>query len=226
MRPITEKIPKALILVNEQPFVHHQLSSLAKQGVTHVVFCIGYRGQMIREFVGSGDRWNLDVCYVDEGQELMGTAGAIRKAFDAGVLDDAFLVTYGDSYLPVHYGKVFEYFEGQDSPALMTVFQNFGKWDSSNVCFSNGKVTLYDKSIKGEKPAEMQYIDYGLSAFRRKLVGEEVEPGKKADLADLFHRLSVRGQLAGYEVNQRFYEIGSPGGLEDFKAFIGSLPKL
>ena len=226
MRPITEKIPKALIPVGDQPFVHFQLDWLATHGVTDVVFCIGYKGEMIRDEVGDGSRWGLAVQYVDEGEDLKGTGGALRKSLDEGRLEAEFLVTYGDSYLPVDFGKIYRHFQSQSAPALMAVFHNAGKWDTSNVCYGNGKIALYDKWVKENKPVDMQYIDYGISAFRRNLIEREIPSGKKLDLADLFHRLSLRGELAGFEVEQRFYEVGSPVGLEDFKAFIASQPKL
>lgn len=225
MRPLTEKVPKALLEAGPHPFVHYQLAWLARHGVTDVVFCIGYKGEMIRDYVGDGSKWKLKVRYVDEGQDLRGTAGALRKALDEGVLENEFLVTYGDSFLPVHYGEILKSFIAQKKPVLMTVLKNFEKWDASNACYENGQVTLYDKRLK-EKPPAMQYIDYGLSAFRRELIEKEFPSGIKADLADLFHRMSIRGDLAGFEVQERFYEIGSPAGLAEFQAFIATQPTL
>lgn len=223
MRPLTEKIPKSLIEVGGRPFAHHQLEWLAAHGVGEVIFCVGYRGEMIRDYVGSGERWGLAVRYVDEGADLRGTAGALRLALDQGVLRDAFLVTYGDSFLPVDHGAIFRNFLARSEPALMTVFRNRDRWEVSNACVSGGKVTLYhklDSRHPGEKSHLMQFVDFGLSAFWRSVIEREIEPGAKADLADLFHRLSIRGELAGLEVRERFYEIGSPAGLEDFRAFL------
>ncbi|MGK5086329.1 hypothetical protein WDW86_02125 [Bdellovibrionota bacterium FG-2] len=85
------------------------------------------------------------VRYVDEGSELRGTAGALRLALDQGVLDPQFLMTYGDSFLPVDCGAVWETFLANGAPALMTVFKNEGQWDTSNVVFRDGKIKLYDK---------------------------------------------------------------------------------
>src|SRR3990167_194217 len=98
MRPMTERLPKSLIPVNGVPFAHYQLDRLAQQGVRKAVFAVGYLGDMIRDFVGDGGRWGLEVAWVDEGKRLRGTAGAIRFAVDEGVMDDEFMVLYGDSY--------------------------------------------------------------------------------------------------------------------------------
>jgi len=227
MRPITETIPKAMIPAAGKPFVDHQLAWLAAHGVTDVVMSIGYLGGAIREHVGDGAALGLRVRYVDEGARLRGTAGAVRLAYDEGVLEPRFLVTYGDSFLPVDFAAVWRAFAASGAPALMTVFHNEGRWDTSNVIFEPGaggdgagRVVLYDKQRRSRPPESFSFIDYGLSAFERQVIADGVPAGATADLADLFHGLSVRGQLAGLQVTQRFYEIGSPAGLEDFAAWL------
>jgi len=222
MRPITETIPKAMIPVDGKPFVDHQLAWLAAHGVTDVVLSIGYLGGAIRDHVGDGAALGLRVRYVDEGTRLRGTAGAVRLAYDEGVLEPRFLVTYGDSFLPIDFAAVWRAFEASGAPALMTVFHNEGRWDTSNVIFDDqsGLVTLYDKQRRTRPPESFSFIDYGLSAFQRQVIADGVPAGATADLADLFHALSLRGQLAGRKVSQRFYEIGSPAGLEDFTAWL------
>jgi NDP-sugar pyrophosphorylase family protein len=214
------EVPKALIPVAGAPFAHHQLTLLSRAGVKRVVYCIGHKGDAIRNFVGSGERWGLEVRYVDEGSNLRGTAGALRLALDEGALPDSFFVLYGDSYLPIDYAAAWSAFERSGKPALMTVFRNMQKWDTSNVVFEGGKVLLYDKKRRDPR---MVYIDYGLGALRRATVQQYVAAGKSADLADVYHQLSVEGSLAGFEVGERFYEIGSAAGLEDFARYIASL---
>jgi NDP-sugar pyrophosphorylase family protein len=224
MRPLTEEIPKALIPAAGRPFIDHQLGWLGRHGVTHVVLSIGYRGDLLRAHVGDGSRFGLRVSYVDEGTELRGTAGALRLARDQGVLDDAFLVTYGDSFLPVDFAAVWNQFRASGQPAMMTVFRNEGRWDSSNVIFDGGRVVLYDKDHRTRPAADFAFIDYGLSALERRLVDSDIPALGKADLADLMHALSVQGALAGLEVFERFHEIGSSEGLEEFTRWIARLP--
>lgn len=225
MRPITETLPKALIPVCGKPFVHHQLEWLARHGVTSAVLSIGYKGDMIRDAVGTGKRWGIEITYVDEGKDLKGTGGALRLCLDEGVLDESFLVTYGDSFLPVDFSAVWSAFQMQKLPALMTVFRNQGKWDTSNVWFKEGRIHLYDKHHRSVEHIEkLQYIDYGLSVFQRSVIEKMVPSGEKVDLSDVFNALSLDGLLAGYEVNTRFYEIGSPEGLADFTDFIEQKP--
>jgi N-acetyl-alpha-D-muramate 1-phosphate uridylyltransferase len=124
---------------------------------------------------------------------------------------------YGDSYLPVSISWIWQRFLASDTPALMTVLRNDGCWDQSNVDFAEGRVRRYDKLSPDET---MRFIDYGLSAFQRCVI-EEIPSGVKFDLAQLFYELSTSGRLAGLEVHERFYEVGSPTGLADFEALLG-----
>jgi transaldolase len=218
MRAFTEKIPKSLIPIGTGPFLHYQLHWMANQGVSNVVICLGYRGNLIRDYAGEGTRWGLQIRYVDEGDQLRGTAGALRLALDSGVLEPTFLVTYGDSFLPVDFPEIWEVFESSGDDALMTVLKNADQWDRSNACFNGRKVTLYDKNLR-QKPENMAYIDYGLMAFLKSTIEREVSPHQVADLANLLHALSIRGRLAGLEMKERFFEIGSPQGLADFKQY-------
>ena len=66
----------------------------------------------------------------------------------------------------------------------------------------------------------MRYVDYGLSVWEREIVESMVPKGAVVDLADLFRMLSESGQLAGLEMQERFYEIGSPRGLRDLESYL------
>jgi NDP-sugar pyrophosphorylase family protein len=217
MAAVAPTLPKALIPVAGAPFAHHQISLLARSGVERIVYCLGHLGHLVEEFVGDGSRWGVEISYVSDGERLRGTGGAIQMALDAGVLEPAFLVLYGDSFLPIDYRAVWTSFQQGKSPALMTVFRNEGRWDTSNVLYAEGRVLLYDKRRRDARAAQMVHIDYGLSVLTREVVALDIPRGQPSDLADLFHVLSVRADLAGYEVFSRFYEIGSPEGLRDLE---------
>jgi NDP-sugar pyrophosphorylase family protein len=209
-------LPKTLVPVAGRPFADHQLTWLAGQGVEDVVYCIGYRGDQVRAYVGDGERWGLNVRYVDEGSDLRGTGGALRLACDEGVLSESFAVLYGDSYLRVDLPLVHDAFRASEQPALMTVLRNEGRWDRSNADFDGSSVNRYSK---GE--GDFEWIDYGLSILSRE-VAREIPNDRPADLADVFARLSGEGRLAGLEVKERFYEIGSPEGLAELERFLAS----
>jgi NDP-sugar pyrophosphorylase family protein len=209
-------LPKNLVPVAGRPFADHQLTWLAEQRVSDVVYCIGYRGDQIRDYVGDGERWGLQVTYVDEGSDLRGTGGALRLAYDAGVLRESYAVLYGDSYLRLDLPDVHEAFRASGLPALMTVLRNEGRWDKSNADFDGTRVTAYSK-VAGD----FEWIDYGLSILTPDVAGE-IPNDEPVDLAEVFTRLSGEGRLAGLEVSDRFYEIGSPQGLAELERFLTS----
>jgi N-acetyl-alpha-D-muramate 1-phosphate uridylyltransferase len=218
LRPITEKIPKALVDVAGKPFVMHQLEYLKKQKVAHVVLCLGYLGEQVEAVVGNGSSFGLDVQYSWDGPTLLGTGGCLKKALP--LLGEHFFIYYGDSYLPIDFQAVAHDFLACNKPGLMTVLRNNNQWDKSNIIFQNNVIIEYNKQTPNRK---MLYIDYGLSVLSAAVLSEQ--PDKKPfDLAGIFHKLSVQGLLAGHEVYERFYEIGSHAGLEEtIKHFEGEI---
>lgn len=223
MRPLTESIPKALVPVLGRPFVDWQLELLTAQGVDSVTYCVGYRSDLLRAHVGDGSRHGVSVTWVDEGEQLRGTAGALRLAYEEGALEDAFFVLYGDSYLPLDLRAVEAAWRKSGLPALMTVLRNDGRWDASNTIYADGAVMLYDKSRPEQRRPAMRWIDYGLSVFTRDVVASKIPTATKADLAALLRDLSVAGSLAGFEVRERFFEVGSPAGLRDLEDHLSRL---
>lgn len=214
LRPITETIPKALVEVAGRPFIEWQLDYLHQQGVRHVVLCLGYLGEQIEDLIGDGRHFGLRVDYSHDGDRLLGTGGALRKALP--MLGDAFFVFYGDSYLPIGFVDVEEHFYAQGQPALMTVLRNSDRWDKSNVIFKDGRLIEYNKHTSSE---DMCYIDYGLGVLSGDVLLGYPED-QPFDLAEVYHRLSLDGRLSGYEVFERFYEIGSLKGLKETEEYL------
>jgi NDP-sugar pyrophosphorylase family protein len=215
LRPITEKIPKSLVPVAGKPFLTHQLELLHSRGIRHTVLCVGYLGEMIQRDYGS-EAFGIKLDYSFDGAKLLGTGGAIKRALPK--LGGEFFVLYGDSYLPIEYRLIAEFFEHSGKLGCMTVYHNEGRYDTSNVVFADGEIKVYDKKAK---LPEMRHIDYGLSLFKAAAFdGYSAE--QPFDLADVMSKLVREKQLAGYEVKERFYEIGSPAGLKELEELLGS----
>jgi len=213
LRPITEKIPKSLVPVAGRPFLAHQLELLHSRGIRRAVLCVGHLGEMIQRDFGDSAH-GIELGYSFDGPKLLGTGGAVKRALPQ--LGGEFFVLYGDSYLPIEYRPVAEFFRKRGQPGCMTVYHNEGKWDTSNVVFRDGQIVVYDK--KNRIP-EMRYIDYGLSVFKAS-VFDSWSPEQPFDLAEVMGRLVKEKQLAGFEVKERFYEIGSPAGLAELEEIL------
>lgn len=216
LRPLTETVPKVLLEVAGKPFLEHQLAMLREQGIRRVVLCLGFLGEQIQLKYGDGSAYDVELLYSFDGPVLLGTGGAIRQALP--LLGETFFVLYGDSYLNIDFGRVARALTESRRSALMTVFDNQNRWDASNVWFADGQIKLYDKSAR---IPDMRHIDYGLSLFHSSVF--TAYPGGVAlDLTDVLKDLVARGDLAGYEADQRFYEIGSKSGLEELDRYLTS----
>src|SRR5215469_6151456 len=165
MRPLTERVPKALLEVAGEPFIAHQLRLFAREGITLVKLLVGRGSEQIECFAGDGRRFGVAVEYILDGPQLLGTGGALRHALDR--LGPEFLVTYCDSWLDAPYGPVVEAFRASGRPALMCVFRNENRWDASNVHFENGVIRCYSKKCR---LPEMRHIDWGLGMLRASAV--------------------------------------------------------
>ena len=220
MRPQTLTVPKSMLEVAGRPFVDWQLERLAACGFDRVVMCVGYLGEQVRAHVGGGAQFGLHVEWSEDATstpsqgfgppKLLGTAGAIRSALDR--LDETFLVTYGDSYLPFDYSDPLTMLDRrEDCDGVMAVYKNAGQWDASNVITDGTWVLRYEK---GQHGAAFDHIDYGATALRRPVIAS-LEPGRVCGLDILQRDLAARKRLRATVAHDRFFEIGSPDGLAE-----------
>jgi MurNAc alpha-1-phosphate uridylyltransferase len=214
IRPMTQGLPKALLNIAGKPFIFHQLELLRKQGADRVVLCLGHLAEQVVAAVDNGHQFGLAIQFSFDGNELLGTGGALKRALP--LLGESFFVLNGDSYLRCSLTDIQTAFERARRPALMTVLRNDGRWDRGNVVFRNGEVIEYDKT--SWRP-DMTHIDFGLSVLSSSVFSRYGET-RVIDLADICRDLSKLGQLAAVEVADRFYEVGSVQGIRDTEAYL------
>ncbi len=216
LKGYTDHCPKPLIDVNGKPFFAYQLQLLVNAGFQKFLFCVGYHAPMIEAYFGDGSAYGIHITYSYDGEKLLGTGGAIRKAMP--YLEHDFMVVYGDSFMDIDYTEVlYRYYVGKKSGAraLMTILKNDSLLDQSNVIYEDGRIVLYDKM---HPVSQMHYIDYGVCMYERTLF-EHYEPGCFLDVADIQKSVSVERKLEACLVRKRFYEIGTPGSLKEFEAY-------
>jgi NDP-sugar pyrophosphorylase family protein len=170
-------------------------------------------GDQIRSAIGDGRALGVDVRYSDEGDKLLGTAGAIRRA--AADLAPEFLVTYGDAYLPFDYaGPLRMLRERSDAGGVMAVFKNEGQWDASNTSVrtdDRGEAWV-ERYEKGTKDPKLDHIDYGATALRREVI-LRIPEATRWGLDQIQGELARARRLRAYVAHARFFEIGSETGL-------------
>lgn len=218
LRPLTSFMPKSLIPIAGEPFLAHQLRLIQEGGIREVVLCCGFLGDQIEDFAGDGSRFGLSITYSHDGEQPLGTGGALLKALP--LLGQRFLVMYGDSWLTEPIEPVWRTFLDSGKPALMTVFRNHNRWGASNVEFRKGSIIRYDKQ---HPSPTMHHIDYGLDALDASALAHWTVP--VFDLADVWSGLAHYSLLAGYETSERFYEIGSLAGMRETESVVATSPR-
>lgn len=215
LHPLTLNTPKSLVPINGVPFIEWQLRHLAKAGIDSVVLCLGHKALEIKNFVGDGHKFGLKIDYSIEKTPL-GTGGAVNNA--KHLLGDVFGLLYGDSYLPIDYLSVFNRSLNSEKPVLMTIYKNSNDLDVSNVILKPNGDVHYSKN---HPTNQMSYVDYGFSVLKKEAL-TTIPIGVASDLSDSLEILSKNGKVEGFEVWERFYEIGSFSGIVDLEKYLRS----
>lgn len=211
LRPITNSIPKVMVLVNGKPFLQHQMEYLKRFGLNNFLIFAAYLGEKIQDYFGDGTRYGLNIEYSFE-KEPMGTAGALKNA--ERKLEDTFLLLNGDTLMPIDYESLIRYFSSRKATGLMVAYSNLDRSFRNNATIdSTNTVTNYSKKdLSG-----MTHVDAGVYMFRRE-VTNLIPANRGCSLEqEIFPLLIARRELIAYPSDQRFYDMGSFEGLDVLK---------
>jgi MurNAc alpha-1-phosphate uridylyltransferase len=155
---------------------------------------------------------------------LWAPAGALRAVIDsAALVGENFGVINGDSYLSLDLAQVEAAFEEERLPSPDDRDAKPGSVGRQQCRVSRrAGDRVRQVPPRGSGVSRMEWIDYGFAILSRSAVTDRVAAGEVAELSDLMRELSAAGQLAGQEVHERFYEIGSPSGLADLGRHLAS----
>ena len=213
IRPLTDKIPKAMININSKPFIYWLLRYYINQGINTYHILLGYKGEMIEKYLLSIKNLNVSIDYHYDGKELKGTGGALLKSCSS--LPDKFLLLYGDTLLTINISEFIKFSLDHDLNNVMTIFENKDKWDNSNVTLLGKNMIDYSKNSENNR----DYIDYGISIIDKQMFTDFCRQDI-FDMSSYFAYLSEEKALYGYKVSKRFYEIGSFQGLKDTEKYV------
>ncbi|MDA4112345.1 MAG: sugar phosphate nucleotidyltransferase [Thaumarchaeota archaeon] len=214
LRPLTNTTPKPMVLVNGRPFLEYELKLLAKNGISDFVLCVGYLGEVIRDYFGSGEKLGISIQYSFDGEEPLGIAGALKRA--EPILQDVFIVTYGDSYLRAEYAGAMKQFLRAGKLGMMLAYENHNRYGRSDLAIKDGFVTRYDKQ---HQTPDMVWINYGISILRRETL-KSIPSDQKYDEEQFYGELIKKNELLAFVVKDRFFEIGTGPALKEFESFI------
>jgi len=213
--PLTKNLPKALIQINGKPFIEYQLDYLIKKGFKKFHLCLGFKSNLIVDFISKNQKFNQITTFSEDGEKALGTGGSIIKSYN--YLDDIFCITYGDTLLPINYKKPISFFNKNNFDMVMTIYKNNKITDKYNILYKKNLIKKYDK---GNKINNLNCIDYGFLITKKEVFKKKYSKGMKVDLVEIINKLIIEQKVAGYEVKKPFYEIGNHESLKKTSYFI------
>ncbi len=212
---LTDRLPKGMVEIAGRPFLQHLLEHLKSRGLDEILFCIGYRGEMIEEYFGDGTRFGLEIDYSREDTPR-GTGGALKLAVPR--LRKEFLLLNGDTFLPADYRSLENRLAGSGALMVLSVHPGPAPGAEPNLGVNEkGKVVAL-RSAGG--PGPFTHLDAGVRAVR-KAVADYFPPGDSFSLEeDLYPRLLEAGKLDAVETGEKFYDIGTPPRIAIFREYL------
>lgn len=205
LSPISDELPKPMAPINGKPFLEYLFLLLKRNSLKKILLCVGYLGEKIEAYFGDGNRLGLEIKYSYE-KELLGTAGALKLAAD--LIEDKFLLLYGDSYLDIDFADFIKSFQRQRTLGSIVIYDNLlGDTNvKNNIAIKGDLITRYDKI---NTDSSLKYVEAGVSIFKKELLDLIVEHRVVSLENDIFSGLITNRKLSGYKSKTRFFDIGT-----------------
>lgn len=215
MRPLTDHKPKPLLEAGGKPLIQHHIERLAAAGVCELVINLAWKGAMIREALGDGARFGVQITYSDEGESALETGGGIFNALP--LLGPApFMIVNGDVWTDYPFERLTRFAHarlgevGQDVAHLVLV-ANPPQHPDGDFGLSAGRL---DEDRQGRGT-------YSGIAVYAPLFFAGCEPGP-FKLLPLLQRAIREGRASGERYEGRWFDIGTPQRLAELDALLAS----
>jgi NDP-sugar pyrophosphorylase family protein len=199
--------------VGNRPFIAHLLEKIKNHGFTNVHICTGYLSDKVKQFVGNGSRFGLQVTYTDEEKPL-GTGGTLKNASQS--LKKEFLLIQGDTYSAIDLEKLVTHYRANKYKALMVVSDNpiHANIFNAHMDAKVNLITYYSKDKKEVGSKRMNCVDIGTYIFDRDFLFKFFPNDAAFPLEEItFKKLIGSGSLHGFKIKEVFYDIGTPDSL-------------
>ena len=165
LRPITDTIPKPMILFHGKPFLEYLIEMLVEQGFNKIVLLLGYLPEKIKDYFGDGQKFGIEIKYfVSDVEDDTGLR--LQKAKD--LFEPIFLLMYCDNYWPLDFDKLWEKYLLFKVEALVTVYTNKDNYTkSNNRVDKDGFIEVYDKTRLAEN---LQGVDIGFFILNKEVI--------------------------------------------------------
>ena len=198
LRPFTATRPKVMLSIADKPILQYVVEALAQNGIRNLVIVIGYRREEVFDYMGSGERFGVDITYITQEKQL-GTAHALAQA--KGVTEDEFLVLPGDNLIEAD--AIARFVAVKPEAVLVKRVDNPARY---------GVVTIAKGMVKGivEKPKEAKsnVVSTGTYAFSKQIF-DFIEP--ELDIPDVLNNMIAQGKhLRARETDGTWLDVVYP----------------
>ena len=207
MRPLTKKLPKPMLHISGKPMIELIINNAKEFGFRNFVLSIGYLGEVIKEYFGNGDKFGINISYIQEEKPL-GTAGSLAY-LDKDLLTDYVFITNGDVVTSLEYSNMLNFAKYTNADGVIAVkefaLQNpFGVIETKNDNFIG----------ISEKPIYKSTINAGVYVISKSLISS-IEKGSYLDMNQLFEKaFNNKKNLKVFALHEDWVDVGRP---EDYK---------
>jgi MurNAc alpha-1-phosphate uridylyltransferase len=210
LRPLTDRVPKALVEAGGKPLIARHLERLAAAGCREAVVNVSHLGERIVERLGDGAAFGLRIAYSREAEPLE-TAGGIAKALPL-LSGEPFLLVNADVYCECDFAALLRH-DLRAALAHLVLVPN-------PAHRPKGDFTLDGAIVRGgQDSGEPRYTYAGVAVVSPRLV-ESVRSGARAPLAPLLYAAADRGLLTGELYRGRWQDVGTRERLDELESWL------
>ena len=191
IRPLSDETPKPLLEVRGKPLIVHHLEALAQAGIKQVVINLSWLGEQIRQRLGSGESFGLDIAYSEETEPLE-VAGGIVQALD--LLGEQFILVNGDVFTDYDFSAL----TGVEQDAHLVLVDNPAHHPDGDFACRDGLVV---------NNAEPRFTYSGIACFRRNFFAG-LSAGKRS-LAPLLMQAADEGRVSAELYTGLWQDVGT-----------------
>lgn len=193
LKPITDKIPKALCVVRGKPIIEYHLEKLAEAGYERVVINHAYLGGKIVQYLGCGARWNLEICYCAEPPGGLETGGGIYNAL-RWLNPDHFLTINADIFSNYSLNNfIYE----DKAPIQLLLIENPPNRKEGDFGLKDGLVTN-----------DKLFTFTGISYYRTEVI-HQLQMGRFS-ITPIIRKYASQGLVRGQLLKGYWLDIGTP----------------
>ncbi len=216
LKSVASDIPKPMMPVSGKPVLEYQIESLKKSGITDVILIVGHLGDVIKDYFGNGEKFNININYITEDKPL-GTAGALFYLKEQ--IDDDFVLVFGDLMLDIDWNRFMDFHRSKSAHITLYGHPNSHPYDSDVIVVDTDSkvIDIEPKSVERDFYYN-NFVNAGVYCVSPKIL-RNIKTPEKIDLEKtiISEQISL-GSAYAYKSTEYVKDMGTPDRLESVTA--------